>query len=517
MATPGKSFHLALDLGAESGRAILGRLSWDRPAAQPADGPAEPSDEGRLETWEVHRFAHEPVETERGLLWDIDALWAGICEGIRKGAEEAREQGGELASLGVDTWGVDYTLLDADDQILEPTHAYRDPRNAAAMAELVADLGEEKLYRATGNQLMPFNTLFQLRAQMRADRTVIQRAQRLLFLPDLFHWRLTGRMVTEISIASTSQLMDPRTRDWNRELARRCGLPLRILGKLVPAGTVVGPVLSRWAQSLGLPDSCLVVAPATHDTASAIAAIPAEPGTSWAYLSSGTWSLLGTLLAEPCLSEAARSGPFTHEIGAHGEIRFLKMITGLWLVQGLRKELDGRGQSLSYGELQSLATAAPAHLCVLDEDDPVFQSAGKRIEAIQDFARRSHQPVPETPGALVRCCLETLALSYRHTLHQLESVLNQHFDVLHVVGGGGRNELLNQMCADAIERPVIAGPFEATSLGNLLVQARALGLVQGSLQSSFLIQGTCAPRTFEPTPTTGWDEAYARYLLLKDD
>ena len=244
MAAPGKSFHLALDLGAESGRAILGLHAQDR-----------------LETCEVHRFEHEPVETERGLLWDMDTLWEGICAGIRAGVAQAREQGGELATLGVDTWGVDYTLLDRDDQILEPPHAYRDPRNAAAMDELVADLGEEELYQMTGNQLMPFNTVFQLRAQMRADPSVIQRAQRLLFMPDLFHWRLTGRMVTEISIASTSQLMDPRTGDWNLGLAGHCGLPPRILGKLVPAGTVVGPIRPGLAQSLGLPGTCRVVAP----------------------------------------------------------------------------------------------------------------------------------------------------------------------------------------------------------------------------------------------------------------
>lgn len=503
MAAPGKSFHLALDLGAESGRAILGELVQDGPG------------EGRIETREVHRFSHEPVETARGLLWDMDTLWSGVLEGISKGAAAAREQDSELASLGVDTWGVDYALLDAAGEILEPPHAYRDPRNAAAMAELVADLGEEALYQATGNQLMPFNTLFQLRAQMRADPSVIQRAQRLLFMPDLFHWKLTGRMVTEVSIASTSQLMDPRTGDWNRGLAGHCGLPPRILGTLVPAGTVVGPIRPGLAQSLGLPGSCCVVAPATHDTASAIAAIPAESDSPWAYLSSGTWSLLGALLAEPCLSEAARLGPFTHEIGAHGEIRFLKMIPGLWLVQGIRKELEQRGQPFSYAEMQTLAAEAPAHQTVLDEEDTLFQTPDQRIEAIHEFARRTGQPVPETPGALVRCCLETLAHSYRHTLDQLETVLHRRFDVLHVVGGGGRNELLDQMCADAIGRPVIVGPFEATSLGNLLLQALALGTLTTADPMSSIIRRSCDSRSYDPEVSTGWERPYARYLELK--
>jgi len=502
MAAPGKSFHLALDLGAESGRAILGELVQDGPG------------EDRIKTREVHRFSHEPVETARGLLWDMDTLWSGVLEGIRAGAAAAREQGGELASLGVDTWGVDYTLLDAAGEIIEPPHAYRDPRNAAAMELMVVAHGEGVLYRATGNQLMPFNTLFQLVAQAQADPSVLERADRLLFMPDLFHYMLTGCMVTEASIASTGQMMDPRTRDWNRELIASCGLPTKILGEIQPAGTVVGLLMPRLAAELGMSASCQVIAPATHDTASAVAAVPAEPGTSWTYLSSGTWSLLGTLLADPVLG-AASVPDFTHEIGAEGEIRYLKLITGLWLVQGIRKELEQRGQALSYEELQALAATATAHLCVLDEEDPAFQTADNRIEAIQAFARRTDQPVPETPGALVRCCLETLALSYRHTLDQLETVLHRRFDVLHVVGGGGRNELLDQMCADAIGRPVIVGPFEATSLGNLLLQALALGTLTTADPMSSIIRRSCDSRSYDPEVSRGWERPYARYLELK--
>ncbi|MBM4059492.1 MAG: rhamnulokinase [Planctomycetes bacterium] len=491
--------HVAIDLGAESGRAIAGELAGDH-----------------LELTELHRFPNRTVAVPGGLTWDVGVLWQEIETGLGKAGAWARERNAPVVSVGVDTWGVDYGLVDARGELLAAPRAYRDPRNEKAMAKVVAELGEEALYAATGNQRMPFNTLFQLVAQRDAEPELLRRAHRLLFVPDLLHARLSGRTVVEATIASTSQLLDPRTGTWHKGLVERCGLRTDLLGEIVAPGTVLGPLLPAVADRTGLERSVQVVAPAAHDTASAVAAVPAEPWADWCYLSSGTWSLLGAEIDRPCLTEAARRAPFTNEGALHGRIRFLKIICGLWLVQETRRQLEQQGEAYDYPALQALAAAAPPLVTLVDGSQGEFMTPGAMIDKIRAFAARTGQPVPGDPGALVRCCLDSLALAYRRTLAQLEQILGRRFAVLHVVGGGAQNALLNQLTADATGRKVVVGPFEATAAGNVLVQAMGLGALRDQADIRAVARASFAPQVFTPRLEDGarWDEAFARFCAL---
>ena len=489
--------HLAIDLGAESGRAILGVLEGDHLTLQ-----------------ELHRFANEPRRRPTGLHWNLDQLWADAREGARRAVIAAREQGADLLSLGVDTWGVDYGLIDADGRVIEDPHCYRDERNRAAFEKTIASIGREALYEATGIQFMALNTLFQLVAARDADPQVLARADRLLFMPDLMHHLFTGEAVVEASIASTSQMIDPRTGRWARKLMESVELPAHMLAEIVPAGTTIGSLREDVAREIGAPASLRVIAPAAHDTASAVAAVPADEATEWCYLSSGTWSLLGTELIEPCLSEAAREVPFTNEGGVAGTIRFLKNITGLWLVQECRRQLAEAGEAYEYDELTELAEAAEPFRTIIDTTHAPFAGPGRMLDKIRTYARATQQDEPSHTGRYIRCCLESLALTYRYTLEQLERVLDRHFDVIHVVGGGGRNRLLNQMTADATGRAVNVGPIEATAVGNILTQAMGTGHVSDPAHLRRLVASTFHPETCTPRDPKAWEEPYRRFRDL---
>jgi rhamnulokinase len=490
--------HLAFDLGAESGRAMIGVLRNDRLALR-----------------EVHRFANRPQRLPSGYHWNLLDLWANLKTALAAAVAHARQHDLQFVSLGVDTWGVDFGLVGAGGQLLGLPFAYRDQRNPPAREKALQLLGAERIYEETGIQFLPFNSLFQLIAQRDAEPAMLEHAQRLLFMPDLLHYFFSGEQVNESTIASTSQMIDPRTGDWAVSLMHDLGLPTHMLGTIAPAGTVIGPVSDDVAGETGADASLKVIAPASHDTASAVAAVPVTgSGGSWCYLSSGTWSLMGVELDEPLVSAAARAVPFTNEGGVERTIRFLKNIAGLWLVQEIRRHLEHQGKQYDYPTLTRMAADAPPLVTLVDPAYEPFGTPGNMPEKIAAFARRTDQPVPQEIGAMVRCCLESLAMTYRHTLLALEKVLGRQLDVIHIVGGGGRNALLNQMTADATGRLVIAGPSEATAAGNIMVQAMGNGAVSGLAEIRRVIARSFELTRYEPADTATWDDAYARYRAV---
>ncbi len=490
--------YIAIDLGAESGRVIVGVLA----------------DEGvRLK--EVHRFNHEAVWMPTGLHWDITGIWREIVAGLRRAAEWAKTNAVELRSVGVDTWGVDWALLDEAGELVGLPHAYRDPRNIAAYEKVLAKLGADRIYRTTGIQFMPLNSLYSLFAHQHADPIALDNAERLLFIPDLLHFWLSGNRTIEATIASTSQMLDCHTGDWAREMLVKIGLPTNILRPISPPGTAMGTLRPQLADETGLAKTLRVVAPASHDTASAVAAVPAVEGTNWCYISSGTWSLLGAEIDAPCVTPAAQAASFTNELGVANKIRFLKNIAGLWLVQECRRDFARRGEQFDYAALAQLASEAPPFRTLVDPAHAAFQTSGKMLDKIHQFARSTGQPPPESPGQFVRCCLESLALAYREKLGTLETILNRRFGVIHIVGGGGKNELLCQMTADATGRRVVAGPFEATAMGNTLVQAMASGEVRDLPDLRRVVARSFELATYEPRDQHAWDSAYQRFCSVQ--
>jgi rhamnulokinase len=489
--------YIAIDLGAESGRVIVGVLAQDR-----------------LRLEEVHRFNHEAQWWPTGMHWDITGIWREIVTGLRRAAEWATSNGVELKSVGVDTWGVDWALVDKAGELVGLPHAYRDPRNPPAYERVLAQLGRERIYQTTGIQFMPLNTLYSLYAHQQADPGALEAADQLLFMPDLLHFWLSGNRVVEATNASTSQMVDCHTGDWAREMVAELGIPTHILAPISPPGTEVGTLRQQLVEETGLPAKLRVVAPATHDTASAVAAVPAGDGTNWCYLSSGTWSLLGAEIDAPCVSPAAQAASFTNELGLAGTSRFLKNIPGLWPVQECRRDFARRGENLDYGALAQLASESVAFRTIVDLGHASLQTPGEMPRKIEEFATSTGQPKPATVGAFVRTCLESLALAYREKLETLGSILNRRFDVMHVVGGGGKNELLNQMTADATGRRVVVGPYEATATGNILVQALALGDVADIASMRRIVAKSSRLLTYEPKSAAEWHAPYKRYRAL---
>jgi rhamnulokinase len=482
---------LAFDLGAESGRALVAGFDGERLALDV-----------------VHRFPNGAIQTLDTLHWDVLRLYSEMLAGLRKAATEH----GELASVGVDTWGVDFALLGRGGTLLGNPRHYRDPHTEDMMDAAFAVVPRAEVFRQTGIQFMRFNTLYQLLALQRARSPLLDAAETMLFIPDLFHYWFTGIKVNEYTDASTSQLIDPHTRLWALDLVRRFGLPERILGSLVQPGTVLGPLRPSVASQAGVA-AIPVIAPATHDTAAAVAAVPAA-GESWAYISSGTWSLMGVETRQPLTDERTLAVNFTNEGGVDGTIRLLKNIMGLWLIQECRRAWERAGKAYSYEELMRLAEAAPPFACVVNPDDAAFMLPSNMPAAIADFCRKTGQPAPTEPGPVVRCALEALALRYRWVLERLEELTGKRLDTIHVVGGGSQNTLLNQLTADACNRPVVAGPVEATALGNVLVQMLGLGLLKSLSEGRAVVRRSFDVRTFEPRQPAAWHEPYQRFLDL---
>ena len=484
--------YLALDLGAESGRAIAGTF-----------------DGARLALREVHRFPNTPVRLGSGVHWDLPALFDEVKRGV---STAANAFGKDLISVGVDTWGVDYGLLDGDGTLMGLPHQYRDPRTAGIQDSVVERLGKDFLYEQSGIQLMEMNTLYQLLAEP-PER--LEQASRLLFIPDLINHRLTGVMSTEHTFASTSQVYDVRKRDWAYPLLDAMGLPSHMLGAICDAGESLGPLLPGVAAETGA-SGVNVVLPGTHDTASAVAAVPACDGT-WAFLSSGTWSLLGIETPEPVMNEAAREFVLGNEVGVLGTVRPLKNISGLWLVQQCRATWEAEGHPHSYEELTRMAEASAPFASVIDPDDPSFTPPGDMPSRIADYCARRGQTPPSTRGEVVRTILESLALRYRMVLETIEDIVDRRVDTLHIVGGGGRNLLLNQFTANAVSRPVVVGPVEATAAGNILMQMVASGEISSLDEGREVIGRSFELTTYAPEEGEEWGEAYERFQRVSLD
>jgi rhamnulokinase len=477
---------LAFDLGAESGRAMLGEF-----------------DGRKLEVREVSRFPNRMLELNGHLFWDVWRLLDEVKTAMRSCAEV------EPASIGIDTWGVDFGLLAKDGTLLGLPYAYRDSRTEGAMQGFFRLVPKRRIYELTGIQFLPMNTLYQLYSMRRDRSPLLDIAKDLLFMPDLFAYLLTGRKYTEFSIATTSQLYDSVKRVWAAELSSALGLSSGLMQDVVQPGTEVGPLLPPVASELGLKRT-RVVATASHDTAAAVATVPAE-GDAWMFISAGTWSLVGLETEKPITTSAALRHNFTNEGGVGGRFRFLKNVTGFWLLQQLVRSW---GADAEYGTLVNEATTASPLRSTLDPDATCFRLPEDMGKALTDYCRQTRQPVPRSRAEQVRAVLESLVLKYRLVRDELEKVTGRQMERVHIVGGGAHNSLLCQMTADALGLPVSAGPAEATAIGNIMVQALAAGLVSSLEEIRTIVRESFRVRQFRPRPTKEWDAAYVRFRGL---
>ena len=482
--------YLAIDLGAESGRVMLGSI-----------------DDDKLVLEELHRFPNTPVRTPSGLYWDTLRLFHEIQQGL---AVAGRERKVRIEGIGVDTWGVDFGLVGCDGSLVASPMHYRDSRNDGMLERTFAAVPRAEIFAHTGVQFMQFNTLCQLYAMKLAGSPALDAAGRLLMVPDLLNYWLTGVQANELTDASTTQFYNPIKKGWAVELFERLGLPSRILGEIVYPGTSLGPLLAHVAEAAGM-DPAPVYATASHDTAAAVAAVPAE-GEDWCYISSGTWSLMGLELAEPVVNEKSLAWNLTNEIGYGGSVRLLKNIAGLWLLQECRRAWAVDGGDYSYEELAHLAAEATPFKAVIHPD--AFLHPGQLPSKIAAYCRANGQAAPETPGEFARTILESLALRYRQVLEGLESVSGRTIKVVHIVGGGSRNMVLNQFVADATQRIVVAGPAEGTAAGNVMVQAIGSGVFASLKQARSVLRNSTDLKLIEPVPGGAWDEAYARFCKL---
>lgn len=497
---PDSDSYLAVDLGASSGRVIAGSL-----------------DGGRLQLETVHRFANAPVFVQDSMQWDTLGLWREIQTGLKQANDRAAASGARIRSVGVDTWGVDYVLLGADDQPVAPIYHYRDQRNDGMLEKAFEILPREQIFQRTGLQFMQINSLYQLLATKQNSPQRLEAAESFVMMADYFHWLLTGERSVEATNASTTQLLDPRSGDWSESLIESMGLPRRIFGPLSQPGTTLAPLQSSVGDRTGL-GNIPVILPATHDTASAVLAVPSQgfapEKPDWCYISSGTWSLMGCELPGPLVNERCAELNFTNEGGVRGSTRLLKNIGGLWVFQQIRAALERRGQAVSWEDMVSQAQGAPAFELLVDPDHPEFLAPADMVDAICGYAGRSGQRVPADNGVLYRAALEGLALRYRICLEMLESLVDSRIRTIHVVGGGAMNRLLCQMTADACRRTVVAGPVEATATGNILMQMIGSGELHSVDEARALVRRSSQPVTYEPQDPDPWDAAAERFVAL---
>lgn len=488
-----RDIHLAVDLGAESGRIIAGQSNGELLSLQ-----------------EVHRFPNVLRKIDGHLHWNIDGLFEEICKGLTKAG---RIFGKDVRTVGVDAWGVDYGLLDREGNLLKQPFCYRDTRTDGVIDEVFEGIPRDELYMKTGIQIMFLNTVFQLAADLKSPDALLEKADRLLFIPDLLNYWLCGVSSIEYTIASTSQLMNMRNGDWCVSLLENLSIPSEILPRrpILP-GTKLGPLKPKIGKISGL-EGVDVIAVAGHDTGSAVAAIPAE-GENFAYLSSGTWSLLGIELENALITGKTFDYNITNEGGVAGTIRTLKNITGMWLVQECRSQWEREGESYSYADLTDMASRATPFMALIDPDFPGFIKPGDMPERIWKYCIDRGYDVSKDKGRTIRTILESLAMKYRYILEQLEEVSQITLDPIHIVGGGARNRLLNQFTADATGKKVLSGPVEATALGNLIMQLVAMGKISGVQEGRELIRNSFPPETFVPAVTDAWDSAYANFCNL---
>jgi rhamnulokinase len=486
--------YLGVDLGAESGRVMAGL--WD----------------GRhISLEELHRFSNGPVHVAGTMRWDVLRLWSEVEHGLGLAANRF---GKSIVSVGVDTWGVDFVLLSKTEELLGLPYHYRDARTRGMLEVAFSQVPRSEIFAQTGLQFMEISTLYQLIALHRTHPELIDAADCFLMMPDFLHWCLAGSRVVEFTNATTTQCFHPSRRTWSCDLLEKFRLPANIFGDVVPPGTRIGTLRDSVAARTGL-NRIEVIAPATHDTGSAVAAVPTchTGSANWAYISSGTWSLMGVELQEALLSQRVLERNFTNEGGVNFTYRLLKNIMGLWLVQQCKRTFDARGKNLDYAALVDLASQATPLRSLIDPDALKFLNPPDMPAAIQSFCRETNQPVPDSEGALVRCALDSLALKYQAVLCWLEELTGNRIEVIHVVGGGSRNLLLNQLTANACNRPVLTGPVEATVLGNLLVQARGTGAAVSLSDLRTIVRESTELREFLPEAAAedSWGEARRRF------
>lgn len=486
---------LAFDMGASSGRALIGQL------IEAADG------QSKLQVTEIHRFPNHAIQVGNHLHWDILRLLHELKKGIRI----AFQKGYSPLTFGIDTWGVDFGLIDANGELLGNPYHYRDSHTEGLIEEVNAIIGREALFHQSGLQFMPFNTLYQLYAMKKAASPKLDVAQTLLLTPDLLAYLLTGIQVCEFTMATTTQLFHPDKQAWNESLMEQLGIPARLFLQPIHPGTLIGPLTPAVTEELGLSSAIQAVAVGTHDTESAIAAVPAgdEP---FAYLVCGTWSLLGTELQQPLLSNETLELEFSNEGGVGGTFQLLKNIMGLWLLQECKREWDEQGNELSFPELVRLADQAAPFRSLIHPDDPRFFSPGNMVDRIQEFCRETSQLVPSTEGEIIRCILESLALRYRQALEQAERLTGIQYGGLHMVGGGIQNQLLCRLTANALGRPVWAGPIEASAIGNMLLQLVALGQCANLQEARRLVAASFPIDVYEPESDHNWSTAYEKFI-----
>lgn len=484
--------YFAVDLGATSGRTILGTL-----------------DNGKFELEEITRFDNNLIETNGHFYWDIYALYFEIIKGLKAVAS----RGIKVDSIGIDTWGVDFVCIGADGAILRNPLAYRDPHTFGVMdSYFEKKVKKSEVYDITGIQFMNFNSLFQLYAMQLEDNTALKNAAKILFVPDCLSYMLTGNMVCEYTIASTSQLLDPRTKQLDPKLLASLNLSRSKFGRMVNPGTVIGVLTDEVQKITGL-GAVPVIAVAGHDTGSAVAAVPAKDE-NFAYLSSGTWSLMGIETKEAIINKESYELNFTNEGGIDGTTRFLKNICGMWLYERCRKEWPEEVREKSHKELQEAAMACEAFKYIINPDDPIFANPNSMIEAIQTYCEDHGEGKPTTVGEICRCIFDSLALRYRQVFSYLQNIASFPIEVLHIIGGGSKNEFLDQFTANSCGVKVLAGPQEGTAIGNVMLQAKAGGLVKDIWEMREIIANSLELKEFEPADKQQWDAAYKKYLEI---
>jgi rhamnulokinase len=480
--------YLAIDLGAESGRTIVGSL-----------------EDNYLTLSETHRFANEPIKMPDGLHWDVMHLWSEIKTGIGISSAKMNKK---LDSMGIDAWGVDFSLLDRKGELLFHPFHYRDERTDGILAEAFMRMPASDIFANTGIQFMQINTLYQLLA-MKLKRTILfDEAERFVTIPDLFNYWLSGEITNEFTNATTTQCFDPRSRDWATPVLRAMEIPTRLFGSVTEPGSKIGTLIPRLADETDAGE-VPIIAPACHDTGSAVVAVPAQ-NSDFAWISSGTWSVMGTEVCEPHVDEKTMQYNFTNEGGVFGTWRLSKNIMGLWLVQECRREWCRHGEELSYDTMTEQATESEPFLSVIDPDSDFFLHAGDIPSRMQKYCADTNQIVPQTKGQILRIAFEGIALKYRFVLERLEELIGKHLYPIHIIGGGTKNRLLNQFTADATRRVVVTGPVEATAIGNIMMQAIGLNHLGSLAEARDIVRTSFIPTVYEPQGAAIWDDAYSR-------
>jgi len=479
---------IAIDLGAESGRIMLGTLK-----------------DNRITLEEIHRFVNRPVDILGRLYWNVTQMFQDIKEGLSKAFSKYKD----IESIGIDTWGVDFGLVTKEGYLAGIPVCYRDHRTDGILEKAFRVMSKEEIYKLTGIQIMQINTLFQLYSMVHEKSSLFNSSHKLLFMPDLFNFMLTGEMITEFSIATTSQMYNPFKDDWEEEILNKFNIPKYIMPTIVPSGTEIGKLYRGIQEELNVKDVS-VIAPCEHDTGCAVVGVPGK-GEDWAYISSGTWSLMGVELKEPIINEESFKANFTNEGGYGKTYRFLKNIMGLWLLQRVKREWAKEGCDLSYSEITKLAEEEEPFKYFINPDDVSFLNPPSMVKAIQDYCYKTHQGIPEKKGEIARCILESLAFRYKEVFDDLERILKKKIKVLHIVGGGSQNQLLSQFTADVLGIQVITGPVEATSLGNIVVQAITKGAIKDIKKAREIIESSSDMKTYYPKDTEKWQKMYERY------